>query len=210
MKPRQHWNSKITDPVFVYMMLFTFDKLYHTMLYQTEILLKVALNTIPPNNLVETNLRYRTTFYDKLFFLGVHPKPRQHWNSKITDPVFVYMMLFTFVLLFKSYRPCSHIYICSDWLLFWVLESFMTERPNLLSIVVLEWLVYGVWCFTPLSTIFQLYRGGQFYWRGNRSTQRKPQTCRKSPTNYFNLFFFFFLFFANHYTNYWNAPLLLI
>jgi hypothetical protein len=50
------------------------DKLYHTMLYQTEILLKVALNTINPNNLVETKSRYHTTFYDKLFFLGVHPK----------------------------------------------------------------------------------------------------------------------------------------
>jgi len=46
------------------------------------------------------------------------------------------------------------------------------------------WLV--VWCLTPLSTIFQLYRGGQFYWWRKPEYPEKTIDLSQVIQHYFN------------------------
>ena len=48
----------------------------------------------------------------------------------------------------------------------------------------------GLWCLASHSTMFQLYRGGQYYWWRKPEYPWKTPTCRKSLTKLYHIILF--------------------
>jgi hypothetical protein len=83
---------------------------------------------------------------------------------------FCFFFLFFFCVFFVFFCYIYHV----DYKFFPCYVSEPVLGITLLDKRAYDWLELGLWCLTPPSTIFQLHRGDQLYWK------RKPEYPEKS------------------------------
>ena len=96
-----------------------------------------------------------------------------------SDNYTIYIYLPHWIL--KGYQAVLNNYYVN----YWTSYSTVVELDLYICWQFMVW--FGLLCLMPLSTIFQLYQGSQFYWRKPEYPVKTTNLCHKSLTKLYHI-----------------------
>ena len=115
----------------------------------------------------------------KIVAIYIYTMKVQLWDAKKKrcHPAQFGLILLCDVSIFRK-KHFSIIFILSK-----NLQTYLQLKKSVGKYLRLVWLALGLWRLMPLSTIFQLYCGSQFYWWGKQQIQTCPKSLIKLSHN---------------------------